>query len=128
MLVAQGCFYHPYYKDKDIDWWYFEDWDLNQDRVIDKSEFTMGFEKHKMINKISSKQDLAYSDFDSLVVKMTRNTGEHKEDKAKGASLDLNGDQKISETELATGMFSIADDNRDEVVSGVEFYVWEVYL
>ena len=126
-FVVQSCFFHPYYEKEK--WLYFEDWDTNKDLVIDRDEFTTGFEKHKMIEKISANpQSIGYSDFDSLVAKLTKSVGEHRNDKATAASLDTNGDQKLSEPELATGMFVIADDNKDNKLSGLEFYEWEVYL
>jgi hypothetical protein len=126
-IVAQSCFFRPYYKDEK--WWYLEDWDTNQDLVLDKNEFIAGFEKHKMIKKISpDARQVAYADFDSLVVKLTKNAGGHKEDIAKASSLDVDGDQKLSESELAAAMFVIADDNKDNRLSGLEFYEWEVYL
>jgi hypothetical protein len=128
-LFVQGCFFHPYFNDKESDWWYLEDWDINKDMVIDKDEFTTSFEKYEMIRKISANaQPVGYAVFDSLVVRLTRNTGEHQENKPTAASFDTNGDQKLSEPELAAGMFVIADDNRDNKVSGLEFYEWEVYL
>lgn len=129
MFFIQSCFFHPYFKDKDREWLYFEDWDTNKDLTIDKNEFTTGFEEHKMIRRISPKaQPISYAEFDSVVVRLTRNAGEHKEEKATAVSLDTNGDQKLSEPELATGMFVIADDNKDDKLSGLEFYEWEVYL
>jgi len=129
MLVVQSCFFHSYYENKDREWWYFEDWDTNKDMAIDKNEFTTNFEKHQVIRRISPiKQPIGYATFDSLVVKFTRNTVGHREDKASAASFDIDGNQKFSEQELATVMFIIADDNRNNELSGLEFYEWEVYL
>jgi hypothetical protein len=126
LAVAQSCFYRPYAKDEE--WWYLEDWDTNNDWTIDKNEFITGFKEHKMIKKISPKaQPVAYADFDSLVTKISRSAGEHIKDKAKASSLDVDGDQKLSEAELAAAMFVIADDNKDNKLSGLEFYEWEVY-
>ena len=97
LFILQSCFYRPYYKDSD--WWYLEDWDTNQDRVIDKGEFILGFEKHHMVKKINR--------LDSLATK---------------------GYQKLSEPELASAMFAIADTDKDDKLSALEFYKWEVYL
>jgi hypothetical protein len=128
-VAVQSCFFHPYFKNKDREWWYFEDWDTNNDFTIDRNEFTTGFENNKVIRRISpDARSVRYADFDSLVVKLTKKTGERRENKATAASLDIDGDQKLSEPELVAAMFAIADDNKDNVLSGVEFYQWEVYL
>jgi hypothetical protein len=125
-LSLQGC-YRPYFKEEK--WAYFEDWDLNRDRVLDKEEFKRGFEDYKLFEKLSPRSEpITYEQFDKRVSSMAEKTGEKPEDKPTASSLDPNGDQKISKDEIASAMFVVADDNRNNEVSSFEFYEWQVYL
>jgi hypothetical protein len=81
-LITQSCFYQSYYKDKQ--WWYFEEWDTNNDSVVDRDEFAAGVKKSKIIGKDTPTSDSA--------------------------------------------AFAVADDNKDNKLSGIEFYKWEISL
>ena len=124
-LIGQSCFYHPYYKDSE--WWYFEEWDINQDRMLDKNEFETAFKKNKIARKFSSRP-MSLADFQSRVDRLEKETGEHPEDKPALSSFDTNGDHVLSQDELAAAIFAISDDNHDNELSSLEFYEWEVYL
>jgi len=131
-LLMEGCFFKSYLNDKDNIWVYFEDVDENHDSNISKDEFTKGYIQNDMFKKISSgSPSLTYEEFNKVVAGWKEKSGNKPETEtvsSEVSSFDPDGDQKLSKEELAVAMFTLADDNRDNEITALEFYHWEVYL
>jgi hypothetical protein len=137
---------------KDQHWGYFEDWDINRDLRVDASEFAHSYVEHDFFEKWAGRKSKVRA---SQLVSRLENDG-NKLGKAVIASRDLNSvasaqrdsvhsgdntndvlpaiinevdrnnDQYISREEWATEMFSVADENNDQSLTAIEFYLWQV--
>jgi hypothetical protein len=100
----------------------FDRLDANADRQLSHKEFTERM-NYYMPDRLTHFADWD-QDCDNRVSEGEYYSGERATRLL--AHWDISNDQKISEEEMATGMFSVSDLNGDQSITSLEFNIWKV--
>src|SRR5689334_5279345 len=155
LLVAAGmsaCSTLPH-NSREVQWAYFEDWDLDKNSKLDAGEFARGYQKNNFFQtwagkkkSISNKQlveklsasptNLKKSLYASLVkdtAASNRNDATDSRSTPANDALpffvensDQNNNGNIDAQEWGQAMYKVADENSDLTVSPLEFYLWQL--
>jgi hypothetical protein len=150
-LLLSACATSPSLSRED-EWAYFEHWDPDRDTHLDINEFTKGYRESKFFRvwagrrKSVSNAKLVALLGDAnggLKRKLTSRAeqngvasaraGNGKSDDRSTDALssfvtgaDINNDNSITQDEWARAMFDVADQNHDQSVTPIEFYLWQL--
>ena len=151
LFVSTSCSILP--NSREAQWAYFEDWDLDDDLMLDVREFEQGYvesgffrtwagKKKSVSNKsLADKLGGAQNNMKRALVASVgkdtvasnRNAGANSSSDVYNAAIpsfidraDSDGDGNVSDQEWARAMNQLADENHDQAVSPLEFYLWQL--
>ncbi len=97
--------------------------DRNHNNVLDSAEYS----SRRILWTFSGTKRLKKWDENKDKIIQRNEFMERARDENIAGAFDIIADGQITESEMAEGMFDVCDKDHDGTVSGMEFYLWEVY-